>query len=113
MGGTRPGLFRQDPEKHHYAGCSDVKTRRHDPVFHLYISPEENEQTIEYLLEQYPEFDVFEIDGYEGFACGMPEVTASNDKRLSRTVRIFPHRMKGEGHSWLCSKSSALTLRMH
>ena len=62
------------------------------------FSPEENEQTIEYLLEQYPEFDVCEIDGYEGFACGMPEVTASNDKRLSRTVRIFPHRMKGEGH---------------
>ena len=62
------------------------------------FSPEENEQTIEYLLEQYPEFDVCEIDGYEGFACGMPEVTASKDKRLSRTVRIFPHRMKGEGH---------------
>ena len=62
------------------------------------FSPEENEQTIEYLLEQYPDFDVCEIEGYEGFACGMPEVTASKDKRLSRTVRIFPHRMKGEGH---------------
>ena len=62
------------------------------------FSPEENEQTIEYLLEQYPDFDVCGIEGYEGFACGMPEVTASKDKRLSRTVRIFPHRMKGEGH---------------
>ena len=62
------------------------------------FSPEENEQTIEYLLEQYPDFDVCEIEGYEGFACGMPEVTTSKDKRLSRTVRIFPHRMKGEGH---------------
>ena len=62
------------------------------------FSPEENEQTIEYLLEQYPDFDVCEIEGYEGFACGMPEVTASKDKCLSRTVRIFPHRMKGEGH---------------
>ena len=62
------------------------------------FSPEENEQTIEYLLDQFPDFDVCEIDGYEGFACGMPEVTASKDKRLSRTVRIFPHRMKGEGH---------------
>ena len=62
------------------------------------FSPEENEQTIEYLLEQYPDFDVCEIEGYEGFVFGMPEVTASKDKRLSRTVRIFPHRMKGEGH---------------
>lgn len=62
------------------------------------FSPEENEQTVEYLLEQYPDFDVCEIKGYEGFACGIPEVTDSKDRRLSRTVRIFPHRMKGEGH---------------
>lgn len=74
------------------------------------FSPEENEQTIEYLLDQFPDFDVCEIDGYEGFACGMPEVTASKDKRLSRTVRIFPHRMKGEGHFLaLLKKQSADT----
>ena len=74
------------------------------------FSPEENEQTIEYLLNQFPDFDVCEIDGYEGFACGMPEVTASKDKRLSRTVRIFPHRMKGEGHFLaLLKKQSADT----
>ena len=62
------------------------------------FSPEENEQTVEYLLEQYPDFDVCGIEGYEGFSCGMPETTASGDERLRRTVRIFPHRMKGEGH---------------
>lgn len=62
------------------------------------FSPEENEQTIEYLLAEYPEFDVCEIEGYEGFSPGMPEVTPSSDERLKRTVRIFPHRMKGEGH---------------
>ena len=62
------------------------------------FSPEENEQTIEYLLEQCPDFDVCEMNGYEGFVCGMPEMTVSKDSRLSRTVRIFPHHMKGEGH---------------
>ena len=62
------------------------------------FSPEENEQTIEYLLEQYPQFHVCEIEGYEGFASGMPEVTASGNEELRKTVRIFPHRMKGEGH---------------
>ena len=62
------------------------------------FSPAENEQTIEYLLNQYPEFDLCEMEGYEGFSCGMPEMTASGDDRLRRTVRIFPHRMKGEGH---------------
>ena len=62
------------------------------------FSPEENEQTIEYLLEAHPEFDLCEMEGYEGFSSGMPETTASRDERLSRTVRIFPYRMKGEGH---------------
>ena len=62
------------------------------------FSPEENEQTIEYLLSVHPEFDVCEIEGYEGFRPGMPEMTESNDERLRKTVRIFPHHMKGEGH---------------
>lgn len=62
------------------------------------FSPEENEQIIEYLLSEYPEFEVCEMEGYEGFTEGMPEVSLSKDARLSRTVRIFPHRMKGEGH---------------
>lgn len=62
------------------------------------FSPEENEQTIECLLQQYPDFDVCEIEGYEGFSHGMPEMTDSKDRRLERTVRIFPHHMQGEGH---------------
>ena len=36
--------------------------------------------------------------GYEGFSQGIPEVTVSADERLKQTVRIFPHRMNGEGH---------------
>ena len=60
--------------------------------------PLENEQTIEYLLEQYPEFEICEMEGYDGFSAGMPEVTAQKDENLKKTVRIFPHRMKGEGH---------------
>ena len=31
------------------------------------FSPEENEQTIEYLLQEYPEFQICEMEGYEGF----------------------------------------------
>lgn len=62
------------------------------------FSPEENEQTIEYLLNEYPQFEVCEIEGYGGFAEGMPETVLSKDERLRKTVRIFPHRMKGEGH---------------
>ena len=62
------------------------------------FSPEENEQTVEYLLEQCPEFRICEIEGYEGFEPGRPEFTASKDPAFRKTVRIFPHKMKGEGH---------------
>ena len=71
------------------------------------FSAKENEQTIEYLLREYPEFDICEIDGYEGFRPGMPEVTESKDPRLKKTVRIFPHHMKGEGHFLALLKKNA------
>lgn len=62
------------------------------------FDPSENEQTMEYLLTQYPEFTFCEIQPYEGFAEGMPKVSESGNPCLRRTVRIFPHRMQGEGH---------------
>ncbi|MEE1314305.1 MAG: RsmF rRNA methyltransferase first C-terminal domain-containing protein [Faecalimonas sp.] len=62
------------------------------------FDPKENEQTIEHLLEEFPEFVIREIRPYEGFACGMPEVTASKDTNFKKTVRIWPHKMHGEGH---------------
>lgn len=70
------------------------------------FSPEENEQTVEHLLSVHPEFDVCEINGYEGFRHGMPEVSKSRDERLRNTVRIFPHHMKGEGHFLALLKKS-------
>lgn len=62
------------------------------------FSPKENEQTIEYLLQEYPEFEICEMEGYEGFSEGIPAAAEKQDEALRRTVRIFPHRMKGEGH---------------
>lgn len=58
----------------------------------------ENEGTIEYLLENHPEFTIKEMTPYEGFVCGKPEVAESKNEELRKTVRIFPHKMHGEGH---------------
>lgn len=58
----------------------------------------ENEQIIEHLLSHFPEFRMIPMEGYEGFSEGMPEYTRSKDDRYRDTVRIFPHRMQGEGH---------------
>lgn len=58
----------------------------------------ENEQVIEHLLEKCPEFHIIPMEGYEGFCKGRPEVTKTNCPELINTVRIFPHKMEGEGH---------------
>ena len=62
------------------------------------FDPEENEGTIEYLMEQYPEFVIKDIVPYEGFAPGKPEVTESKLEDFKKTVRIWPHKLQGEGH---------------
>lgn len=58
----------------------------------------ENERIIEHLLEQYPEFHLEEMCQYEGFCQGFPDQMKHPDPQIKRSVRIFPHRMKGEGH---------------
>ncbi|MDO5540484.1 MAG: RsmB/NOP family class I SAM-dependent RNA methyltransferase [Eubacteriales bacterium] len=53
------------------------------------FSPEENEEVIAYLLEQRDDMELLDIPQYEGFAPGTG---------LTKCVRIFPHKMPGEGH---------------
>ncbi|MFQ9994884.1 MAG: RsmF rRNA methyltransferase first C-terminal domain-containing protein [[Ruminococcus] torques] len=60
------------------------------------FSPEENEQTIEFLLQEYPQFKICDIKGYEGFSDGILKASLSGNEQLK--IRIFPHKMEGEGH---------------
>ena len=53
------------------------------------FSPEENEQVIAYLLDSREDMEVLELPQVEGFSRGI---------HLSRCVRIWPHKMNGEGH---------------
>lgn len=62
------------------------------------FDPRENEQIIEYLLNTCPDFEICGMEGYGGFVPGRPEFTESRNEELQKTVRIFPHKMKGEGH---------------
>lgn len=62
------------------------------------FDPSENEHIIEYLISHHPEFALCEMKPYSGFARGMPKVSESGNPGLLKTVRIFPHRMQGEGH---------------
>ncbi len=58
----------------------------------------ENEQVIAHLLEAYPVFQILPIAPYEGFSAGIPKRAPGGLEELKNTVRIFPHKMKGEGH---------------
>lgn len=61
------------------------------------FSPEENEETIKYLLQNRPEFSVEEIPMEEGFDRGRPEWVEGQDE-LKKCVRLWPHKIQGEGH---------------
>ncbi len=72
------------------------------------FSPEENEGTISYLLDQYPEFKVVPALSdeatqkeyglsYEGFDFGKPEWVNGREE-LKHCIRLWPHKIDGEGH---------------
>jgi NOL1/NOP2/sun family putative RNA methylase len=60
------------------------------------FAPEENEQVIAWLLES-GDFEMLEIDKAPGMDNGRPEWATGNPE-LTKACRIFPHKMKGEGH---------------
>lgn len=62
------------------------------------FAPEENEQSMEYLLEQCPYMSLVELPMFEGFDRGHPEWSKSGREDLTRTRRLWPHRLEGEGH---------------
>lgn len=63
------------------------------------FSPEENEGTIQYILDHFPEFSVDKIENkYEGFSKGHPEWIENGDEQLKHCIRLWPHKVEGEGH---------------
>ncbi len=61
------------------------------------FAPIENEGSISWLLENYPEMELLEMEPYEGFSKGNPS-WGNGDAALEKCVRIWPHKMQGEGH---------------
>ncbi|GAP00143.1 RsmF rRNA methyltransferase first C-terminal domain-containing protein [Fructobacillus ficulneus] len=63
------------------------------------FAPEEDEQTIAWLLETYPEFEIEAIErsAESGIAAGRPE-WANDNADLAKTARLWPQDLAGEGH---------------
>ncbi len=68
------------------------------------FSTEENEENIGWFLERHPEFFIEEPGerpGPENISGIMPGLTAfgkAKTKGIENTVRLWPHKVKGEGH---------------
>lgn len=67
------------------------------------FAPEENEEVIATFLEEHPEFRVIPIPKFEGAMGGQAgwlskAFPASIQASLDGALRLFPHRVPGEGH---------------
>ncbi|MHA8262952.1 RsmB/NOP family class I SAM-dependent RNA methyltransferase [Lactobacillaceae bacterium Melli_B3] len=108
------GMFHKDPDAMQYwdteypAQCA---TRQRDilteavqmlrPGGELVYStctfaPEEDEQIIAWLLDEYP-FEMVPIQKDHGMVDAKPK-WANDNPEIAKAVRIFPHLFKGEGH---------------
>ncbi len=61
------------------------------------FSPEEDEVVISRFLKQHPGFELKEINKTTGMEDGRPE-WGDGSPALRKTARLWPHRIKGEGH---------------
>lgn len=61
------------------------------------FAPEEDEQIVNWLLQQYPTLKIQPLEKYHGMDNGRPDL-ANNDPALRGTVRLWPHHFRGDGH---------------
>jgi len=72
------------------------------------FAPEENEGSILHFLIRHPEFHVEEVESWKEFSKGSwqwaketisePMDAESYREQIEKTIRLWPHKLKGEGH---------------
>lgn len=62
------------------------------------FAPEENEGSVSRFLERHPEFYVVSAPRIPGAAEGCGEWICNPADGIGNTIRLFPHKIKGEGH---------------
>lgn len=110
------GMFRKDPEAAQYWStghvreCAALQAKILDQAYRMLstdgilvystctFSPEEDEQIIDKLLAKYPDLELLPIEKKDGIEGGRPDWTESKNQTVSRTARLWPHRLSGEGH---------------
>jgi NOL1/NOP2/sun family putative RNA methylase len=63
------------------------------------FAPEEDEGVIADFLEKFPDYEMMGLPQFHGFMTGRPDwLKANPTPELAKAVRLFPHRIEGEGH---------------
>jgi len=64
------------------------------------FAPEENEDVLADFLRGHPEFVLKPLPAFPGWESGRPDWAASQpqESRLADTRRLWPHKIRGEGH---------------
>ncbi|MCH5264306.1 MAG: RsmB/NOP family class I SAM-dependent RNA methyltransferase [Lachnospiraceae bacterium] len=62
------------------------------------FSPLEDEGSVAKMLAMDENLELVPMEGYKGFVQGRPELIGSGEEALRQCVRIFPHKLEGEGH---------------
>ena len=110
------GMFRKDPETiHHWSTehvmkCHLLQKQILEDAYHMLkpggllvystctFSPEENEQIIEEFLLNHPDLELEPIETQFGIEGGRPEWTKSGMEDVVHCARLWPHKVRGEGH---------------
>ncbi len=63
------------------------------------FSPEEDEGSLQYILENYPDMHVVKPElQYEGFSNARPDWIPNGKEEIANAIRLWPHKLMGEGH---------------
>lgn len=62
------------------------------------FAPAENEGSISRLLEKHEDMELLEIKRSGGMESGKPYQIPNPAEQIARTVRLWPHKVRGEGH---------------
>lgn len=62
------------------------------------FAPEENEGSISRFIERHPDYRILPVRKYDGMSDGVPAWTENPAEGIAQTIRLFPHKLCGEGH---------------
>lgn len=70
------------------------------------FAPEENEGSISRFLAKHPEYEILPVEKAEGMSGGRADWIQGAAAHIEDTIRMFPHRLRGEGHYLAVLKKS-------